>query len=79
MDNDPAGAKPYENTAKRFTYDQGAMLVVPAGCAWQAENFTDSPLTSFVDPFTGETIYGNNGSADVPEEGFAAAIGGAEL
>ena len=78
MDNDPAGAKPYENTAKRFTYDQGAMLVVPAGCAWQAENFTDSPLTSFVDPFTGETIYGNNGSADVPEEGFAAAIGGTQ-
>ena len=78
LDNDPAGAKPYDNAAKRFTYDQGAMVVVPAGCDWELDAYTDSPLTSFVDSSTGETVYGNNGSAVVPENGFAAAIGGTQ-
>ena len=38
--------------------------------------YTESTMTSYKDPVSGQTIYGNNGSAAVPEGGFQAAIGG---
>ena len=75
LDNDPAGPKPYDNTAKRFTYEQGAAVVVPEDCAWDLTRYTESTMTSYKDPVSGQTIYGNNGSAAVPEGGFQAAIG----
>ena len=78
LDNNPDGPGAYENAVKRFTFDQGATVVAPAGCQWDLTRFTESPVTSYVDPATGETVYGNNGSAVVPEEGFAAAIGGTQ-
>ena len=78
LDNDPAGPKPYDNTAKRFTYEQGAAVVVPEDCAWDLTRYTESTMTSYKDPVSGQTIYGNNGSAAVPEGGFQAAIGGTQ-
>jgi hypothetical protein len=60
----------YNNSNKKFTFEEGSTVIVSENCAWDPSNFTTNTLKTYEDA-EGNTVYANS-SVENPE----AAIGG---